>query len=52
MGAAARAHIEAAWPSWEDVVRDDLLPIWEACSHRPAQEARRDAVSHVRLSLA
>ena len=28
VGTAARRHIETAWPSWEDVLRCDLLPVW------------------------
>lgn len=28
MGLNARRHVEASWPSWVDVVREDLLPVW------------------------
>jgi glycosyltransferase involved in cell wall biosynthesis len=28
MGRAARASIEQHWPSWEDVLKEDLLPVW------------------------
>lgn len=26
---AARHHIETGWPSWDDVLQQDLLPAWE-----------------------
>ncbi|MBW3543362.1 MAG: glycosyltransferase, partial [Planctomycetes bacterium] len=29
MAAAARRHIETGWPSWDDVLREDLLPVWK-----------------------
>jgi len=29
MGARARQSIEAEWPSWRDVLREDLLPVWQ-----------------------
>lgn len=29
MGEAARRHIETEWPSWDDVLQQDLLPVWE-----------------------
>ncbi len=28
MGAAARAWVEASWPSWADVLDADLVPVW------------------------
>jgi glycosyltransferase involved in cell wall biosynthesis len=28
MGEAARRFIETSWPSWRDVLREDLLPAW------------------------
>jgi glycosyltransferase involved in cell wall biosynthesis len=34
MGARARLSIEGEWPSWSDVLRQDLLPVWQ----RVAQE--------------
>jgi antirestriction protein ArdC len=30
MGQAARAYIEAEVPSWREVLREDLLPVWRA----------------------
>jgi glycosyltransferase involved in cell wall biosynthesis len=36
LGKAARAHIETEVPSWEEVVVEDLLPVW-----REAAAARR-----------
>ncbi|MFW6027572.1 MAG: glycosyltransferase [bacterium] len=32
MSAAARTHIERDWPSWTDVVREDLIPVWRAAA--------------------
>ena len=32
MGSAARHHIETAWPSWLDVLREDLMPVWTAAA--------------------
>jgi glycosyltransferase involved in cell wall biosynthesis len=29
MGEAARRFAETAWPSWRQVLREDLLPIWQ-----------------------
>lgn len=29
LGAGARASIEANWPSWNDVLVEDLLPVWQ-----------------------
>jgi glycosyltransferase involved in cell wall biosynthesis len=29
IGTAARRTIETAWPSWRDVVEQDLLPVWQ-----------------------
>jgi len=28
LGAQARRSIETEWPSWRDVFREDLLPVW------------------------
>jgi glycosyltransferase involved in cell wall biosynthesis len=36
MGRAARRFIETSWPAWEDVLVEDLLPVWR----RVAEEAR------------
>jgi len=30
MGRAARKHIETTWPSWKEVLVQDLLPVWQA----------------------
>lgn len=38
MSAAARAHIEKHWPSWTDVLREDLLPVWRAAAEEQARE--------------
>ncbi len=38
MSAAARAHIERDWPSWTDVVREDLLPVWRAAAAARSRE--------------
>jgi len=37
LGKTARAYIESAVPSWEEVVLEDLLPVWRqaAALHRP-----------------
>jgi len=29
MGEAARRFVETAWPSWQQVLREDLLPVWQ-----------------------
>lgn len=29
LGAGARRSIEATWPSWGDVLAEDLLPVWQ-----------------------
>jgi len=29
LGAGARKSIEATWPSWHDVLANDLLPVWQ-----------------------
>jgi glycosyltransferase involved in cell wall biosynthesis len=34
LGRAARAYIEARVPSWEEVVIEDLLPVWQAAAAR------------------
>jgi len=35
MGSAARRHIETAWPSWENVLQEDLMPVWARAAGRP-----------------
>lgn len=30
MGEAARSHMESSWPSWRQVLEEDLLPVWQA----------------------
>jgi glycosyltransferase involved in cell wall biosynthesis len=37
MGKAARQQIETRWPSWRDVLREDLLPVWERVSAEHAK---------------
>jgi glycosyltransferase involved in cell wall biosynthesis len=34
MGESARAAAERTWPSWADVLRNDLLPVWTAMARR------------------
>jgi glycosyltransferase involved in cell wall biosynthesis len=29
MGAAGRGFAESGWPSWRQVLREDLLPVWQ-----------------------
>jgi hypothetical protein len=29
MGEEARRTIERAWPSWRQVLHEDLLPVWQ-----------------------
>jgi glycosyltransferase involved in cell wall biosynthesis len=36
MGGMARQTIETRWPSWRDVVANDLLPIWRDAAPRTA----------------
>ncbi len=38
MGVAARAHALADFPTWHDVVTEDLMPVWRAA----VAEAKRD----------
>jgi glycosyltransferase involved in cell wall biosynthesis len=40
MGRAARAHIERAWPSWRDVLLEDLLPTWASSARGRRAQAR------------
>ena len=39
-GRAARDHVDRAWPSWREVLEQDLLPVW-----RSVAESRRQARS-------
>lgn len=48
MGEEARKHIESEWPSWEDVIANDLIPVWQAVArgthfqglpHRPERQS-------------
>jgi glycosyltransferase involved in cell wall biosynthesis len=32
LGAAARAYVETAVPSWGEIVAEDLLPVWQAAA--------------------
>ncbi len=34
MGEEARKHIESDWPSWEEVLARDLMPVWEAVARK------------------
>ncbi|MCL6480362.1 MAG: glycosyltransferase [Firmicutes bacterium] len=40
LGTAARARIEQRWPSWRDVLVEDLLPVWRRVhAERPQERA-------------
>jgi glycosyltransferase involved in cell wall biosynthesis len=41
LGAAARAYIEAAVPSWAQVVEEDLMPVWRAAAASRSWALRR-----------
>lgn len=41
LGTAARTYIEAAVPSWAQVVEEDLLPVWRAAAVVRRRTARR-----------
>jgi glycosyltransferase involved in cell wall biosynthesis len=43
MGAAARSCVEREWPSWEDVLLEDLLPVWEAAAAKARSDLARRA---------
>ncbi len=34
MGQEARRHIETEWPSWEEVLAQDLLPVWQTVAKK------------------
>ncbi|MEO0374159.1 MAG: glycosyltransferase [Cyanobacteria bacterium P01_A01_bin.17] len=36
ISAAAQNHIKTAWPSWQDVLIEDLLPIWRSLADAPS----------------
>jgi glycosyltransferase involved in cell wall biosynthesis len=38
MGAAARRFVENAWPTWRQVLREDLLPVWRFVAHERAAQ--------------
>ena len=40
MGKAARDWAETRWPSWLDVLREDLLPVWQAAAAAKGGRAR------------
>ncbi len=40
-GAAARRRIERIWPTWADVVREDLLPVWREVGGRGSRRPGR-----------
>ncbi|WP_413206791.1 glycosyltransferase [Rhodospirillum sp. A1_3_36] len=47
MGAAARTIVEAAYPSWFDVLQDDLMPAWTgAALDKGLVPARQDISPH------
>jgi len=39
MGEAARRFVENAWPSWQQVLREDLLPVWQFVARPPSKRA-------------
>jgi len=39
MGEAARRFVENAWPSWRQVLREDLLPVWQLVARPPSKRA-------------
>ncbi len=43
MGKAARSQVASAWPSWQEVLEQDLLPVW-----RLVAESRSSAAGAVR----
>ncbi len=36
MSAAAQMHIQTTWPSWQDVLVEDLIPVWRSLAHAPS----------------
>ena len=38
MGALARAHMEMEWPSWKQVLREDLMPVWREVANKKNAE--------------
>ena len=34
MGVHARQHIESAWPSWKQVLEEDLIPVWKSAARQ------------------
>jgi glycosyltransferase involved in cell wall biosynthesis len=40
LGAAARAYVEAAVPSWGEILTEDLLPVWQAAARRVGNTRR------------
>ncbi|MFN3476719.1 MAG: glycosyltransferase [Candidatus Methylomirabilales bacterium] len=43
MGQEARKHIESEWPSWGEVLANDLIPVWRAVAkeRRPTDQPKR-----------
>jgi glycosyltransferase involved in cell wall biosynthesis len=41
----ARVSIEMEWPSWDDVLEEDVIPIWRAAAEARAGKARNGALS-------
>lgn len=33
ISAAAQLHIKTSWPSWQDVLAEDLIPVWRKLAH-------------------
>lgn len=38
LGAQARSHIEKDWPSWEEILKKDLLPVWQKLASKNVWE--------------
>ncbi len=56
LGKEARRHIEREWPSWEEVLATDLLPVWRAVMRgasiergRPCSGKRSSFLSPIRM---
>lgn len=43
MGVAARRQIESEWPTWESVLENDLMPVWELAARTPAPATSSEA---------
>jgi len=39
MGHHARQHMESAWPSWKQILEEDLIPVWKATARQHGWKA-------------